>query len=409
MGPIWLAFSGFLWLMLVLFHRSSPPTTEEDSRGSFPGRNPDPSSSHLESDDDDGSPLGAPEQKDTQSDVRLFHKYMKLHNKTYRFGSQEYFTRYENFLATLSRRSSLLSANVGPELKSPVRSAIYGLNQFSDLSADEFHDLYLTLEAPGKHRRKGDFKSSILPAQKLRRHLKQLDYPLKWDWRDWKAVTPIKNQGHCGACYAVSTVAMIETMRSLKLGRLSEDLSVQQVLDCPRRSHGCGGGDPQRVLAWINGTKYCKLQWRNFRLREYDCQWRYSHKLALEKDYPSHYVDEECLAGANDKGLVQIRDYYCHMNVNELDILSNVYKQGPVTVAVDSSSWQDYLGGIIQYNCRHDVNHAVVIVGYDVSGPVPYYIIKNSWGESFGDAGYVYVRVGTNLCGIRFQVCGATF
>ena len=111
MGPIWLAFSGFLWLMLVLFHRSSPPTTEEDSRGSFPGRNPDPSSSHLESDDDGGSPLGAPEQKDTQSDVRLFHKYMKLHNKTYRFGSQEYFTRYENFLATLSRRSSLLSGS----------------------------------------------------------------------------------------------------------------------------------------------------------------------------------------------------------------------------------------------------------------------------------------------------------
>lgn len=32
---------------------------------------------------------------------------------------------------------------------------------------------------------------------------------------------------------------------------------------------------------------------------------------------------------------------------------------GPVTAAVDASSWQDYLGGIIQYNCEKDVNHAV--------------------------------------------------
>ena len=79
---------------------------------------------------------------------------------------------------------------------------------------------------------------------------------MRWDWRDLNVVTPVKNQGvrmgrnilfmplfrHscpnfviipysgiCGACYATSVVAMLETMRSIRNRKLSEGLSVQQV------------------------------------------------------------------------------------------------------------------------------------------------------------------------------------
>ena len=41
---------------------------------------------------------------------------------------------------------------------------------------------------------------------------------------------------------------------------------------------------------------------------------------------------------------------------------------GPLTVAVDATSWQDYLGGIIQFHCESSRNHAVQIVGYDLTG-----------------------------------------
>lgn len=46
-----------------------------------------------------------------------------------------------------------------------------------------------------------------------------------------------------------------------------------------------------------------------------------------------------------------------------------VASHGPLTVAVDAVSWQDYLGGIIQHHCyAHDDNHAVQIIGYDKTG-----------------------------------------
>jgi cathepsin O len=52
----------------------------------------------------------------------------------------------------------------------------------------------------------------------------------------------------------------------------------------------------------------------------------------------------------------------------EEKILWKLAHEGPLTAAVDATSWQDYLGGIIQFNCETNRNHAVQIVGYDMTG-----------------------------------------
>merc|ERR1719511_531007 len=168
---------------------------------------------------------------------------------------------------------------------------------------------------------------------------------------------------------------MIESMRGIYLGRLSESLSVQQVLDCSRYSHQCGGGDPHMVLDWMNGTRRCR---ENESSGEVDCSWTHKHGLAFERDYPTYFVNQYCVKRINRVGLARIKDYFCNYSMDEMDILAYVYKHGPVTVGVDSTSWQDYLGGIIQHNCLENLNHAVLIVGYDISGPIPYYIVKAS-------------------------------
>lgn len=44
--------------------------------------------------------------------------------------------------------------------------------------------------------------------------------------------------------------------------------------------------------------------------------------------------------------------------------------EGPLTAAVDATTWQDYLGGVIQFHCETNRNHAVQIVGYDLTGEI---------------------------------------
>lgn len=80
---------------------------------------------------------------------------------------------------------------------------------------------------------------------------------------------------------------------------------------------------------------------------------------------------------------------------------------GPIAVAINAVSWQNYLGGVIQYHCNSSeyfLNHAVQIVGYNLNAEIPHYIIKNSWGENFGDKGYLYIGIGKNLCGLANEV-----
>lgn len=88
-------------------------------------------------------------------------------------------------------------------------------------------------------------------------------------------------------------------------------------------------------------------------------------------------------------------------------ILYSVANHGPVSVAINAMLWQNYLGGIIQFHCNGSpalLNHAVQIVGYDTTGDIPYYIVRNSWGTEFGDHGYLYLAIGSNVCGLANEV-----
>lgn len=43
--------------------------------------------------------------------------------------------------------------------------------------------------------------------------------PDTWDWTENKGVTPVKNQKQCGACYAFSAVAAVESALLIKTGK----------------------------------------------------------------------------------------------------------------------------------------------------------------------------------------------
>jgi len=60
------------------------------------------------------------------------------------------------------------------------------------------------------------------------------------DWRTKGVVSPVKDQGHCGSCWAFSSVAAIESHAAINSGSL-KTLSTQQLVSCMANPYECGG------------------------------------------------------------------------------------------------------------------------------------------------------------------------
>lgn len=50
------------------------------------------------------------------------------------------------------------------------------------------------------------------------------------------------------------------------------------------------------------------------------------------------------------------------------------------------------------------VNNSMLKGMLSVLGDIPYWIVQNSWGTTWGNEGYVYIKIGANVCG-KFNIC----
>lgn len=129
--------------------------------------------------------------------------------------------------------------------KVPAPKYTLGHNEFSDLTQDEFQQRH----SLGKYSN-GAPKQNTVPsfdldeeASDMERLLKEdsLDLPDYVNWIAVGAVTPVKNQGACGSCWAFSTTGALEGAKYVKTGELVA-LSEQNLLDCDHKDLGCNGG-----------------------------------------------------------------------------------------------------------------------------------------------------------------------
>ncbi|XP_039975351.1 cathepsin O isoform X2 [Xiphias gladius] len=288
-----------------------------------------------------------------------FHSFRERFRREHEVSSGELERRHLYFQDAAKRHALLNSFSAAPE------SAKYGINQFSDLSQEEFRDLYLRASSD----RAAPFTG-----------LKTEGLPAKFDWRDKAVVAPVQNQQACGSCWAFSVVGAMQSVHAIGGSRL-EQLSVQQILDCSFENQGCNGGSPFRALNWLKQTRV---------------------KLVPQSEYPYKARTGICHFFSQSHDGVAVKNFTAHdFGGQEEAMMGQLVERGPLAAVVDAVSWQDYMGGIIQHHCSSQCsNHAVLVIGYDTTGDIPYWIVQNSWGTTWGNEGYVYIKTGGNICGI---------
>jgi C1A family cysteine protease len=213
--------------------------------------------------------------------------------------------------------------------------------------------------------------------------------PAAFDWLS-NGVTPIKDQGGCGSCWAFSTVGALESKILIQTG-VTVDLSEQYLVSCNLSGWSCGGGwfahDYHMDLSGQdnNGPGAVLAAAKPYTGTDAACGGTYAHAYSITG---WNYIDSDTPVPSTDA------------------IKQAIYTYGPVSIAVCAGPYfQAYSGGVFNtdessYCGSNVINHAVVLVGWnDNGGTDGYWILRNSWGTSWGLSGYMYIGYGMSQVG----------
>jgi hypothetical protein len=268
------------------------------------------------------------------------------------------------------------------------------MNKFANLNFDEFKRNYLMPEI-----RKPDFSFEdfeIDPLTKLRTCV---------NWSSTDQLTPVKNQGACGSCWAFSAVAAEESNYLIRNGKTYSsnpiDLSEQQLVDCvsaPRtdtsgaayRSGGCSGGRSPEAFDFIRKYGVYKESKYPYTATSGSCTLDFPRSMELKGKAPNPGWGR--LSPSSDPGAIRTA-------LNRQTLSHYIRVEAP---------FQLYNGGIFSAPCTGSgVNHATLFYGYcdwfvsaQSKFALDHFFIKNSWGTGWGENGKMRIATtaGDGVC-----------
>merc|ERR1712066_374124 len=290
----------------------------------------------------------------------MFAEFVAFHGKIYSSDAERTARRaiFEENLDLITERNA--DGDLG----------IHWVNKFADVSAEEFRATHLG------YLPKANTTASV-----------ELDLPLTasasaasvdWRSRSPSILTPVKDQGQCGSCWAFSATEQIETDVAMATGKLYS-LSPQQITSCDEVDDGCNGGNTETAYEYVA-----------------------KHGLETESAYP-YTSGKKGKTGkcqySSSKTVVSISGYksVSKSAKHEGKMLTQI-ATSPISVCVDAEKWQTYSGGVMGKSCGSSLDHCVQAVGYNSAKG--YWIVRNSWNTDWGENGYIYVKEGINACGI---------
>lgn len=343
------------------------------------------------------------ESKDVNAgvdDLPSFEAFNAKHGRAYSHGSEEYKLR----LALFTKRV----AEVRRHNRRPQQSWWAGVNHLADRTEEELKALRGWKGFAGS-------KSSQSAGENIALlQSKQAVVPDNYSWGHLKAIQTTYDQGGCGSCWALATIAMMNAAEEIAGG--NRVFSAQDLVNCVPNSHNCGGS------GGCDGATV-----------ELAMNWIASSGLRLATESPYEGRDEQCYTKANSTTLLSSHDlhrtpsgapdagdleamtrvgqhhtphgssgqlfglqYWTRLPENEYHpLLLHLVQHGPLAISVDATGWVLYAGGIFDH-CNVDavINHAVVLFGYgyDDATWLPYWDIKNSWGIAWGQNGNIRLK-----------------
>ncbi|XP_043827924.1 cathepsin W [Dromiciops gliroides] len=295
----------------------------------------------------------------TWDPVEQFKAFQMQYNRSYPDAAEQA-RRFEIFADNLARAKQLTEEHRG--------MAQFGVTQFSDLTEEEFRQLYQPSRTSSSDPR---LKTGGYPRlQRLKAR--------SCDWRNAGVLTPVRDQKTCNSCWAISAVGNVEALWAIRY-QMHFQLSVQEVLDCRRCGQGCEGGYTWDAFSTILSQR----------------------GLAEEKDYP--YRAQPSPRGCQLKKKRAWISSFLMLPKDENYIAQYLAEKGPITVTINQKLLQTYRRGVIRpyHNCDpQELNHCVLLVGFGQIHNFTYWILKNSWSSSWGERGYFRLHRGSNACGI---------
>merc|ERR1711934_533897 len=259
---------------------------------------------------------------------------------------------------------------------------VAGHNQFSDWSHAEYKSML------GYARGEQDV-----------RNVKIFDESMNADslnWVDAGAVTPVKDQGQCGSCWAFSTTGSLEGAHYVATGDLLS-FSEQQLVDCSFLSYGnlaCNGGLQENAYNYYEA----------------------GYKAELESVYPytsgTTMSKGTCAYDSSSTTAVTVSSYDAVTPDSYTDMKAALNVQPlAVSIEADKLCFQFYSSGVLDNTaCGTSLDHAVLAVGYGTENGQDYWLVKNSWNTTWGDQGYIKLAIvdGAGICGVQMEPLAVT-
>jgi hypothetical protein len=259
----------------------------------------------------------------------------------------------ENYNSKMLERGKVLS------------EPMFALNQFGDLTDEEFTSMYTGLSQKSSSLPLVELPKNLLRSSHKHRRLQQ--NPSQFELR-------IRAQGSCGSCWAFSTILMTEK-HYFDEHRTQLDFSQQELVDCDQGNDGCVGGTPEIAINYL-----------------------IEHGIALASEYPYITSAGACRRDQTSRVTVNVKPmkelYPFHIKAAASIVEAGgiagiaVYSTGKFRYLTNSSEPYDAsIGG----ECGKLVNHAINL--HEANPDTMVVNVINSWGTKWAVKGTKKIKV----------------